>query len=239
MVVTGRDGERGGTAAAELEATSFVPLDLTSPGAAARLMTAAEARLGRIDVVVNNAAIDHTGDLLDVPAHVTQPVFQTNALAAIAVLQEGARRMHYGGSIINITSRLAAVGVPTMAIYSATKGALASLTTAAAVELAPRNIRVNAIAPGLTRTLCTTRGWYSKPTRPAPNGQRPPRSRSAGSRTPTTSPPPSASSPPTRRPTSPEPPSPSTGATPHANAGRRDLVVTGQDRRRCLRQRQR
>ena len=89
---------------------------------------------------MNNAAIDHTADLLDIPAHVTQQVFQTNTLAAIAVLQEGARQMHQGGSIINITSRLAAADVPTMAVYSATKGALASLTTAvaAAVELAPR-----------------------------------------------------------------------------------------------------
>jgi len=152
VAVTGRNVKRGETAAAELGAATFVPLDLTSPGAAARLMATAEARLGRIDVVVNNAAIDHTGDLLDVPAHVTQQVFQINTLAAIAVLQEGARRMHQGGAIINITSRLASAGVPAMAIYSATKGALASLTTAAAVELAPRNIRVNAIAPGMTRT---------------------------------------------------------------------------------------
>jgi NAD(P)-dependent dehydrogenase (short-subunit alcohol dehydrogenase family) len=153
VVVTGRDQKRGETVVAGLGATAtFVPFDLTSPGAAARLMTTAEARLGRIDVVVNNAGIDHTGDLIDVPAHVTQQVFRINTLAAIAVLQEGARRMHHGGSIINITSRLAAAGVPTMAIYSATKGALASLTTAAAVELAPRNIRVNAIAPGMTRT---------------------------------------------------------------------------------------
>jgi NAD(P)-dependent dehydrogenase (short-subunit alcohol dehydrogenase family) len=108
-------------------------------------MATAEARLGRIDVVVNNAAVDHTGDLLEVPAQVTQQVFQINTLAAIAVLPEGARRMHQGGAIINITSRLASTGVPTMAIYSTTKGALAALTPAAAVELATRNIRVNAI----------------------------------------------------------------------------------------------
>jgi NAD(P)-dependent dehydrogenase (short-subunit alcohol dehydrogenase family) len=75
VAVTGRDDERGETAAAELGAPAiFIPLDLTSPGAAARLMAAAEARLGRIDVVVNNAAIDHTGGLLEVPAHVPQSV---------------------------------------------------------------------------------------------------------------------------------------------------------------------
>ena len=72
VAVTGRDDKRGGSAVAALGATAtFIPLDLTSPGATARLMAMAEARLGRIDVVVNNAAIDHTADLLDIPAHVT------------------------------------------------------------------------------------------------------------------------------------------------------------------------
>jgi NAD(P)-dependent dehydrogenase (short-subunit alcohol dehydrogenase family) len=57
-----------------------------------------------------------------------------------------------GGAIINVTSRLASIGVPTMSVYSASKGAIKALTTAAAVELAPYNIRVNAVAPGMTRT---------------------------------------------------------------------------------------
>ncbi len=57
-----------------------------------------------------------------------------------------------GGSIINVTSRLATVGVLTMAIYSASKGAIRALTRAAAVELAPRGIRVNDVVPGMTKT---------------------------------------------------------------------------------------
>jgi len=57
-----------------------------------------------------------------------------------------------GGSIINITSRLASIGVPTMGIYSASKGAMLAFTTASAIDLAPFNIRVNAVAPGMTRT---------------------------------------------------------------------------------------
>ena len=57
-----------------------------------------------------------------------------------------------GGAIVNVTSRLALIGVPTMSMYSATKGALLALTRSAAVELAPRAIRVNAVAPGMTRT---------------------------------------------------------------------------------------
>jgi NAD(P)-dependent dehydrogenase (short-subunit alcohol dehydrogenase family) len=96
---------------------------------------------------VNNAAQDHTGDLLAVSSDEVRAVFEINTLAAIAVLQEGARRMRHGGVIVNVTSRLAAIGVPGMTVYSASKGALRALTTAAAVELAPRNIRVNAVAP--------------------------------------------------------------------------------------------
>jgi NAD(P)-dependent dehydrogenase (short-subunit alcohol dehydrogenase family) len=71
------------------------------------------------------------------------------------VLQSAASVMRSGrgGAIINITSRLASVGVPTMGIYAASKGALLALTRAAALELAPHNITVNAIAPGMTRTL--------------------------------------------------------------------------------------
>jgi len=218
VVVTGRNVKRGETVAAELgAAATFVPLDLTTSGAAARLMVTAEARLGRIDVVVNNAAIDHTGDLLDVPAHVTQQVFQINTLAAIAVLQEGARRMQQGGAIINITSRLASAGVPTMAIYSATKGALAALTTAAAVELAPRNIRVNAIAPGMTQTPLYD-AWLAQHDDPAETERSVTAAIPLGRLArPEDIAAPSASWPPTRRHTSPEPPSPSTAATPHAD----------------------
>ena len=56
------------------------------------------------------------------------------------------------GSIVNVTSRNASVGVPTMALYAAAKGALLALTRAAAVEWAAEGVRVNAVAPGLTQT---------------------------------------------------------------------------------------
>jgi NAD(P)-dependent dehydrogenase (short-subunit alcohol dehydrogenase family) len=57
-----------------------------------------------------------------------------------------------GGAIVNLTSRLASIGVPKASLYSATKCALLALTRAAAVELAPRRIRVSAVAPGMPRT---------------------------------------------------------------------------------------
>jgi NAD(P)-dependent dehydrogenase (short-subunit alcohol dehydrogenase family) len=153
VVVTGRDAQRGEEVRAELGTNAvLVALDLAAAGGPAELAAAAIEHFGRLDVVVNNAALDHTGDLLAASVADVRHLFEVNAIAAIAVLQEGAKRMDRGGSIINITSRLASIGVPTMGIYSASKGALKALTTAAAVELAPRNIRVNAVAPGMTRT---------------------------------------------------------------------------------------
>lgn len=153
VVITGRDKGRGDRVREELGANAtFVPLDLTAAGAPAQLAAAAIDHYGRLDVVVNNAAMDHTNDLLESPVDEIRHLFEVNTITAIAVLQEGAKRMDHGGAIINITSRLASIGVPTMSVYSATKGALKALTTAAAVELAPRNIRVNAVAPGMTRT---------------------------------------------------------------------------------------
>ncbi|MEX7471406.1 SDR family NAD(P)-dependent oxidoreductase [Mycobacterium adipatum] len=155
VVIAGRSPERGAAVEAELsEGAAFVPVDLTEPGAADALISAAVSRFGSVDVLVNNAAIDHTGMLLDVPVEEIRQTLETNVVAAVQLLQAAGRAMagSGGGSIINITSRLASAGVAGMAIYSASKGAMEAITRTAAVELAPHGIRVNAVAPGLTRT---------------------------------------------------------------------------------------
>ena len=156
VVVSGRSRERGEAVSADLGPHArFVRADLTDPGAPDRLVADTVAEAGRLDVLVNNAAIDHTGPLLDVPEQDVRDIFATNTFATILCLQAAGRAMREqgeGGAIINITSRLASIGVPTMAIYSASKGAVLALTTAAAVELAPHGIRVNAVAPGMTNT---------------------------------------------------------------------------------------
>lgn len=156
VVISGRSAERGERVARELgERVHFIRADLTQPGAAETLVDATVRLAGRLDVLVNNAAIDHIGPLLDTPAAEVRETFETNTFGAISCLQAAGRAMRQrgqGGSIINITSRLASIGVPTMSIYSASKGALLALTTAAAVELAPHDIRVNAVAPGMTNT---------------------------------------------------------------------------------------
>jgi NAD(P)-dependent dehydrogenase (short-subunit alcohol dehydrogenase family) len=153
VVLSGRSAERATPLAAEIDAP-FVQADLTVDETPERLVGAAIERFGRLDILVNNAANDHTGDLLSTSMDEVRPLFEINVFAALRMLQAAGRAMSRqgGGAIVNVTSRLAAIGVPTMSIYGATKGALLALTRAAAVELAPRGIRVNAVAPGMTRT---------------------------------------------------------------------------------------
>lgn len=155
VVLVGRSSERGSALEAELgDRTAFVAAELTEPGAADAVVEFAVTRFGAVHVLVNNAAVDHSGDLLAVPLEEIQHTLNTNVIASIRLLQSAARAMvdTGGGAIINITSRLASAGVAGLAVYSASKGAMESMTRAAAVELAPHGIRVNAVAPGLTRT---------------------------------------------------------------------------------------
>lgn len=127
---------------------------------AQRAVEGALERFGRLDVLVNNAGVDFTSDLLEAEEADVRAVFDTNFFGALLMLQAAARAMPRGGSIVNVTSRVASIGVPTMTVYGASKGALLSLTRGAAIDLAERGIRVNAVAPGLTATSLFTE-WIS------------------------------------------------------------------------------
>jgi NAD(P)-dependent dehydrogenase (short-subunit alcohol dehydrogenase family) len=152
LVLGGRSADRGQALAADIGG-EFVQGDLVTPDAPDCLVNAALDRHGRLDVLINNAAVDHTGDLLKTPMAEIRPLFELNIFAALRMLQAAGMAMaDHGGAIINVTSRLASIGVPSMSLYSASKGALQALTRAAAVELAPLGIRVVAVAPGMTRT---------------------------------------------------------------------------------------
>jgi NAD(P)-dependent dehydrogenase (short-subunit alcohol dehydrogenase family) len=156
VVVTGRSESRGEAVVASIgDRAVFIASDLTRPGSPADLVQETVKRLGRLDVLVNNAAIDHTNDLLSVGEEEIRKTFESNTFAPMNMMIAAARVMKdqgTGGSIINVTSRLASIGVPTMSVYSASKGAMLAFTTAGAIDLAPFNIRVNAVAPGMTRT---------------------------------------------------------------------------------------
>lgn len=171
QVVAGTPGdlERKCAEVAELcgERAVFVGADVTEPGAAERIVSAALEAFGRLDVLVNNAGLDYSGvHILETDLDVARRVFEVNVLAPLALLQAAARAMGAtpaeadpaaptdacsagGGAIVNVASRAGMVGVRSMAAYGASKAALISLTQAAALELAP-HIRVNAVAPGMT-----------------------------------------------------------------------------------------
>jgi NAD(P)-dependent dehydrogenase (short-subunit alcohol dehydrogenase family) len=154
VVLVARRQEPGRALAAELgESATFVAGSVVDWAVADAAVEAAE-RTGGVDVLVNNAGIDLTSDLLETDEDAIRTVFETTFFGALWMLQRVGREMKArgSGSIINVTSRLAAIGVPTMGIYAASKGALTALTRAAAVELAPFGVRVNVVAPGLTVT---------------------------------------------------------------------------------------
>lgn len=153
VAVTGRNAPAADIAAMLGDAL-FVPGDLTEPGVPERIVGAVVDAFGRLDVLVNNAGRRHAGLIVDTSPEDLAEVFALNTIAAMTMTAAAARAMipQHDGAIINILSRLAHVGVPTLTAYSASKGALAAHTRGAAVELAPHNIRVNAVAPGMTRT---------------------------------------------------------------------------------------
>jgi NAD(P)-dependent dehydrogenase (short-subunit alcohol dehydrogenase family) len=155
LILVSREAEVGERFAAELgEGVRFLAGSVTDPQLGERAVAAAAA-LGGVDILVNNAGLDLTQKLLETDEDDTRRIFETNVFGALWMLRSVARDLSergQGGSIVNVTSRLASIGVPSMVVYGASKGAVLALTRGAAVELAPLGIRVNAVAPGMTAT---------------------------------------------------------------------------------------
>ncbi len=108
----------------------------------------------RIDVLVNNAGVVVNSKMGMILRDNMETMFRVNVIAVIELMQLVARLMERcgGGSIVNISSVTAVQGSPGQVAYSATKGAVISLTKSAAKELAVKGIRVNAVAPGIVET---------------------------------------------------------------------------------------
>jgi len=147
--------------------TRFVAGDVVDRRTAHAAVDAAE-EWGGVDVLVNSAAMDWTSSVLETSEDDVRRVLDTNFLGCLLMQQAaGAKMLERGrGSIVNVTSRTASVGVPTMGLYAAAKGALLALTRTAAIEWARQGVRVNAVAPGLTRTQLV-RTWIDGQTDPA------------------------------------------------------------------------
>ena len=127
----------------------LLPGDLRSEKHCRELVARTVETFGRLDVLVNNAAAQVVNeDLADVTAADLEGSFRANVFAMFYLCQEAVLHMKPGAAIINTTSQQAKVASETMLIYSATKGAIASLTVGLSNLLAPKGIRVNCVAPG-------------------------------------------------------------------------------------------
>ncbi|MCW2783731.1 MAG: short-chain dehydrogenase/reductase [Marmoricola sp.] len=154
VVVTGRDPERGASVVKEIVASGgsarFVAADLGDLDSIAALAR----EVGGVDILVNNAAIFPGGALLDQDVESFEAAFDLNVRApyflTAAIVPGMVERG--GGSIVNISTMAARVGMAGLSAYSATKAAIESFTRTWAVELGGSGIRVNTVAPGPTRT---------------------------------------------------------------------------------------
>jgi 3alpha(or 20beta)-hydroxysteroid dehydrogenase len=135
-------------AAAAAFGGEYLALDVAEEAQVAKVVAAVAGRHGRIDVLVNSAGV--VADMVpitELSAAGMRRHFEVNTLGVWAMMRHAAPHMP-GGSIINVASVAALLGVSTYAAYSASKAAVVSLTQTAAAELAERGIRVNCICPG-------------------------------------------------------------------------------------------
>lgn len=162
--VNGRDPERTEAAVAALvgelggdAAVVASPCDITDGEAVKAALMAAYKHAGRLDVVINNAGIMEPAVLGMSRDDSLRRMLAVNVEAAFGVARIAARLMmrQKRGSIINMSSIIGRVGVPGHSAYAASKAAVIGMTVALAKELAPANIRVNALAPGFIETDLT------------------------------------------------------------------------------------
>lgn len=152
VLVVGRTPSRLAETAKGRPTIRTYTADIIQPDTHAKIVTTALNTFGRIDVLVNNAAVTLPAKLGDIDRDEAYLQISTNLVAPLLLSQEVVKHMGPGSVIINITSNPAERGWPTNSVYGCTKVGLDFLTRTWAVELAPRGIRVISIAPGVTET---------------------------------------------------------------------------------------
>ena len=130
-------------------------VDVTSVAQVGAMVERAVAELGQLDVMVNNAGVQHIAPLLEITEADYDRILGINLKAVFFGLQAAARVMmtRRSGKIVNLSSTAARVPVPNCMTYGAAKMGVISLTQSAAIALAPYNINVNAVCPGFVPTL--------------------------------------------------------------------------------------
>jgi NAD(P)-dependent dehydrogenase (short-subunit alcohol dehydrogenase family) len=155
VALTGRSARDLDEVATELAHDPVVIAgDLRDPDAPAAIAFRALAELGGVDVLVNNAATAARLDTVDTDAALVDEMLAVNVRAPLLLIGALVPAMteRGGGSIVNLSSVSSVVGTPRRAAYAASKGALDAMTRSLAIELGPKGIRVNAVAPGVVDT---------------------------------------------------------------------------------------
>jgi 3-oxoacyl-[acyl-carrier protein] reductase len=144
--VVAQIAQKGGNAVA-------VQADMSKPADIKRLFAETTSAFNRIDILVNNAGIYEFAPIEAVTPENFHKQFDLNVLGLLLATQEAIKHFSSGGgSIVNISSVAASQAPPNASVYSATKAAVNAITRSLAQELGPRNIRVNAVNPGMIET---------------------------------------------------------------------------------------
>jgi NAD(P)-dependent dehydrogenase (short-subunit alcohol dehydrogenase family) len=167
-VIVGRDEQKLSNAKEKLGELCYpVVCDVSDLESIPGLVKDIIKRFGQVDILVNNAGINMKKEFAEVTDEEFQKVITTNLCSVFAISREVVKQMlmQKSGSIINISSMAAQYGLPKVIAYSASKTAIDGMTRAMAVELSPKGIRINAIAPGFIVTAMTDAALNADPER--------------------------------------------------------------------------
>lgn len=135
-----------------------VRADVSNSAEVAALFDTTITRFGKVDILINNAGIVLYNTVKDTTDADFDRIFSINVKGAFYCLREAAARLSNGGRIINFSSSVTRLMLPTYGAYSATKGAVEQLTRVLSKEVGSRGITVNIISPGPTNTELFTEG---------------------------------------------------------------------------------
>ena len=169
-IIAGRDKEKLNAAKSQLgELCHVIACDVSDLSSIPGFVSQVFKKFGQIDILVNNAGINMKKEFVEVTDEDFQKVITTNLTAVFVMSREVVKHMleRKTGCIINISSMAAQYGLPKVIAYSASKTAIDGMTRAMAVELSPKGIRVNAIAPGFIYSDMTAKALDSDPERKA------------------------------------------------------------------------
>jgi meso-butanediol dehydrogenase/(S,S)-butanediol dehydrogenase/diacetyl reductase len=158
VMVSGRDSARGDAVTASLRADGgaahFTKADLREAGACELLVEATIRHFGRLDIVVNNAGILYSANVLETTNEQWADTFAVNVTAVFYVSRAAIAHMRQagGGAIVNVASEWGLNGEPNHVAYCASKGAVVQMTRCLALDHARDHIRVNSVCPGEIHT---------------------------------------------------------------------------------------